>query len=398
MKLKTQIKKDQYNEVVLTVAFFLSGLYTLSVVPGIPFRFSDIAGFLILFTGLAYTRKIQIDATLILYFLWVLWGVVAGILSAILFAPFFDPNQFVLSTLRVLVAFLMFAFLNSGVFRLDLIINALKKSLYLHLFLQLLIVALVSLGVTEFFNVIGSGGERQEWLNVYYKFGFYRCGGVFEEPSWFAWYVFISYALLRVYETLTKTCTLPFYAKVTFVIALFFTFSISAIGAFLVFEMCKIALKKQGAIKVLFLGGVILLVLVTVVSLYFPDIYYVGRIQGILEGNDGSANHRLGGSWEICKTLIGYHPILGTSIGNEINALKYYMGSGIDANQNGILQPFIATGIIGGVLYCLPVMLLLMKKKNWLLAISIILVYFVTSAIYVMPFWIFLSVVSLLKR
>ncbi|MDD9338969.1 MAG: hypothetical protein PV362_04785 [Providencia heimbachae] len=275
------------------------------------------------------------------------------------------------------------------------IIQALKKIITLHVFIQFLFIILFFIRFKDTFNLIPHGNQyhRGEWFNIYDYTGYYRFGGIFEEPSWFCWFMIFSLGIIISYERINHVKLISnrmfFFVFLSFVA----TFSISGLISFFILVLIKYKLISLST-KTL-ISSIAFLLLIIIVYLQFNDSSFLERISLIITGNDGSSNNRILG-YLFKSHYVLNNSLLGTGLGNSVQGIEYY--SSIErvyfdnsiSNQNGFIEPFISTGIICGSIYIWPILSLAFNKKTIYIFITISLVFFTTSAIFNSTIWFFI--------
>nr|WP_305071677.1 O-antigen ligase family protein [Providencia sp. wls1922] len=274
-------------------------------------------------------------------------------------------------------------------------IIAIKYNLLFILYSQIIIVILFYIGYENIFNLITSNNweNRAEILNVYDYRYYFRFGGLFEEPSWFSWYITYLLGIIISYEYVYKLKILNKKIIFLLLIAISFTFSISGLLSIVLLLTTRHFIhykKMKHTVYFLFISFALVAIVLT-------NEHFMERLLNILSGSDGSSNVRVFGSFYRLYIILE-NLALGTGVGNSINGIEYYSSKynlsteASISSQNGFVEAFISTGLISGLLYCIPIFLMLLIKKYRVIFLTIVLVYFTTSSIYIAPMWILLGI------
>ncbi|MGG4710339.1 O-antigen ligase family protein, partial [Proteus mirabilis] len=137
--------------------------------------------------------------------------------------------------------------------------------------------------------------------------------------------------------------------------------------------------------------------------MYFFNDSFFDRLYAVATGSDGSSNNRIIGS--ISRTIMSlYESPFGFGIGNSISGIDFYsekFGINIESSvstQNGFSEAIISCGIILGIAYLIPIFYLIFGKYSLVLFITISLVFFTTSSIFISPMWFLISAAIFLKK
>ncbi|MED5526634.1 MAG: hypothetical protein VX447_18035 [Pseudomonadota bacterium] len=379
------------KSVFIWFVFLLSlSLYSVKVIGGI--SVADIS--LIAFIAISFIikRRIVLNALNLSYLTWFVISVLCFFL--IVKEPYFDVEKYFFSTFRCLTGVLSLLFMPlwlNTIHEKYKVSMALKWFLIFNFFMQVVLMVSFFFNVGNFINIVpfGDQSNRQDWFNVYSYGLYYRFGGLFEEPSWYAWFnifcLSLCFSISRKYNLHVVDKKVIF---LTF-LGIVFTFSVAGIFSFFIIAFFMVEKVK---VKLLFssmLSFIFLLVLI-----FFSENYFIERILSILSGGDGSANARLLGSLLKGFGILQLLPF-GSGFGNSINAIDFYIDKSLfvsgTANQNGFVEAFISTGYVGGALYLFPIVSLFLNKSSRLLFFAIALVFFTTSSIFIAPFWVLLG-------
>ena len=377
-----------YKRFLFFSFIILLSLYSVRVL--IPL--SDYAMITFVIFSLFKFRRIYYDKLIILYGVWF----VLSFLSILIVGNeiYFNYDKFILSSARNFLAILSMSFLPLWLMsRIDKINIACAVVWFLLLcpIIQLLFFIMVNVDYHGFLNIVAHGEQsnRQEWLNVYDYSLYMRYGGLFEEPSWYAWFNIYLFGILISFEKHCKVNFINWWHILLISIGFLLTFSIAGIISFSILCFCKINAKST---RIFFCF--VFLTLILTLFFVFYDSPFVLRALAIVNGADGSANTRIFGSYNRAVIILSNLP-MGAGFGNTTEAIKQYFfngqSSGVISNQNGFVEVYLSTGFLLGSLYMLPLFLMFFINKYRVIFITIFLVYFTASSIFISPMWIFLG-------
>ncbi|MGP9670024.1 O-antigen ligase family protein [Pseudoalteromonas sp. AOP31-A2-14] len=328
--------------------------------------------------------------------IFVIWVLVSFISSlSLMYEGYFTVTGFFGTAIRILVSLSLMLCLPLWL-RTEknkfAVANSLSSVVIFHSFVQLLFVALFYLNKAPFLNLVPHGDQsnRQHWLNIYDYTFYTRFGGVFEEPSWYSWFMVACLGLIIAYEIHNKVTLITKKKWLVILLALFFTYSIAGIASVCILLAYKV-LSGNGKAK---LQGVVLAsISIPTIVLLNPDSALLNRIIGILSGNDGSSNTRIFDAFSKLKVILSNN-LSGTGIGNSLEGILYYDHAqqfNITSTQNGYVEAFVSTGLIGGAIFMVPFIYFMFEKKYRLSLITMTLVFFTTSALFIVVMWFFMS-------
>ncbi|MBW3530945.1 hypothetical protein [Shewanella sp. NKUCC06_TVS] len=380
---------DFYKRHVSFVFILFLSLYSIRF--GIPL--SDYAVIAFILVSFFKYKRLYFDYVLALYWVWFALSIISVIF--IKEQQFFNTESFILSSFRNCLLILAISFLPLWLKRWSDRIDVAYGIKWFLLFcpiIQLVFFIMFNMGYHDLFNIVAHGEQsnRHEWLNIYDYTLYMRFGGLFEEPSWYGWFNVYLFGILVAFERYSKVKYLNFWELILVGIGFMLTFSIAGILSFLI--LCFLSVSSK---KIRLLIGIVFFILIMGVFIAFYDNPLIVRILTIIDGSDGSANARIFGSYFKAVNVISNLP-MGAGVGNTIEAIKeyFYHGKsslGTVSNQNGFIEIYLSTGLLLGSLYLLPIILMVFIDKYRLVFITISLVYFTTSSIYISPMWIFLA-------
>lgn len=387
---KYESKKNIFSYYFLFLLLLFS-LYSVSIASN--FKLSDLAMIIFIITSLCKFKKIYIGRFNIIYLIWFILSISS---SFFLFShDYFNHDKFIYASLRsalgIISGFLIPLWLKTEDNKIKIIL-VIKKVIIIHILIQFLFYTLFTLGMTQFFNIIPHGDQfnRGEWLNIYNYTSYYRFGGIFEEPSWYCWFMIFLIGIIVSYERIHNITIIS--KKIMFLIYTSFilTFSIAGIASLTILSIIKYDLFSRSLKNIILL--VIFFILLCLIYLYYKDITIFERLTLILTGNDGSSNTRvLGSLFRVYYVL--KNTFIGTGLGNSIQGISYYSTleniyyNSTISNQNGYIEAFVSTGFLGGIIYLTPIFSLLFNQKTRIVFITITLVFFTTSAIFNSAIW-----------
>lgn len=378
----------------LTIILIALTLYRVKVLGLI--TIADIALLIFITVSIIKFKRIYFDAFNLTYFLWF----IISLTPIFIYSKysFFSIEHFFNTSSRVFFSIISMFFINLWLKtpeQKNIFITAIKNCTLFILYSQIVIVILFYSGFENLFNVITSNAHlnRGQWLNIYdYKY-YFRFGGLFEEPSWFSWFLTYIVGIIVGYEYVYKKEIFDKKFIVLLIISICFTFSIAGLMSIIILISIRY-FSHSFSIKGIFY----LLVFVTILSiLALTNEHFMDRLSSIMSGNDASSNVRLAGSFYRVYVIFD-NLLFGTGFGNSINGILYFSQeyniriTESIATQNGFAEVFVSTGLIAGILYCAPIFFMIFKKKYRIIFITICLVYFTSSAIYVAPAWMLLSI------
>lgn len=388
--LAEKIQKWQFFGFILLIS-----LYTVRLVG--PLTVADLG--MVFFVGysLVKYKSLSTNSFSLIYLLWL--GVALLSLPGVVAMPYFSASEFISTLgrtlLSVLSLFVLPHWLASASQKQNIVL-AVKNAVIFHSLTQILFVCLFLIGKAPFLNVVGHGStlNRKQWLNVFDYTFYYRFCGVFEEPSWYAWFMIFCIGVIFSYEVHFKKVILSRFWMAWILLGFLFTFSISGLFSIAILMVMKELIKSR-KLKVkhllfIFFGSIVL-----VYAFAFLDLPFLRRITNILSGGDGSSNNRLTGSFLKAWSVLSNN-FFGGGLGNSEDSIVYWAKGTIDfrssiANQNGFLEAFISTGVLGGILYNLPFGFFLFTKRYMIAFMTVFLVFLTSNSILVAPVWVFIS-------
>ncbi|MGP7823234.1 MULTISPECIES: hypothetical protein [Proteus] len=385
---------NKNNYIFLFSILILLSLYSVNIYSR--FKFSDAALIIYIIVSIIKFKRIYIDTFNSTYFLWLFLVLLFSF--TLINNNYFSYENFTLSFFRaslgVLSGFFIPLWLKTKEDKLAGI-HALKSIIVLHVFIQFSFFILFYSGITNIFNIIPHGNQfnRGEWLNIYNYTNYFRFGGIFEEPSWYCWFMIFSIGIIITYE---KNNNITIVNSKLFLMVFFsfiLTFSISGLVSFLVLGLIKLRLIKISIRTIIF----ITLIMIASICIYYQinDTAFFERLTLVISGNDNSSNNRIMGSFDRLYYVMKNNSF-GTGLGNSNQGINFYSNlEGVNlgdstSNQNGFFEPFISTGLICGILYLAPIIKLIFNKNTIFIFVTISLVFFTTSAIYNSTMWFFI--------
>lgn len=370
--------------------FIMLSLYSVNIISSL--KFSDVAMIIFFLTSIIRFRKIYIDKINVNYLIWLI--LVLAFSFVISKNIYFSYDNFIFAFFRaclgVFSAFFIPLWIKTSSNKYKILI-VIKNILLLHVFIQFLFYILFTIGITHIFNIIPHGEQtnRGEWFNIYSYTTYYRFGGIFEEPSWYCWFMVFLLGIIINYEKITNIKILGNTALFFIFLSFILTFSIAGLVSIIILILIRFS---STTLTLRYLLIYIAVIITFLLFLQFNESPFIERIYATLNGNDSSSNIRLFGSIDRLYNIVTNN-IFGTGLGNSIQGITYYSGlekiyyNGTISNQNGYIETFISTGLICGTIYILPIIKLATSKNTICLFITITLVFFTTSSIFNSAMW-----------
>lgn len=379
----------------IRIVFFLLlvslSMYTVRIAG--PISVADCGGLLFVIYSLLKFKKVVLSDFNMTFFLWVFVSFISSM--SLMFEDYFTLTGFFGTSVRILVSVLLILciplWLKTKSQKLSVTLSLLAVVIF-HSLIQLAFFVLYYLNKAPFLNLIPHGDQsnRQHWLNVYDYTFYTRFGGIFEEPSWYSWFMVACLGLIISFEIQNKVTLINKKKWLIILSALFLTYSIAGITSVCILIGYK-ALHESSAAKL----KVLLISSITIPSVILmnPDSALLSRVTGILTGNDGSSNTRIFDSFNKLILVISNNTS-GTGVGNSLEGVIYYDFANtfsIPSTQNGFVEAFVSTGLIGGAIFMIPFIYFTMVKKYRLSFITMALVFFTTNALFIIVMWFFIS-------
>jgi len=383
---------------IFFILTLLLSLYTLRLVG--PLSVADFGAMLFIFISLLKFRSVVINDFNVVFLVWVLVSLISSL--GLIYEDYFTVTGFLGTGLRILVSMALLLclplWLKSKEEQFQAI-GALLSIVIFHSIVQLVFVALFYLNKAPFLNLVPHGDQssRQEWLNVYDYTFYTRFGGVFEEPSWYSWFMVACIGLIISFEIVNRVSIITKRKWLLILSALFFTYSIAGIASIVILIAYKIL---SGSIRAKIRSVVFISIALPALILLNPDSALLKRLMGVFSGTDGSSNTRIFDSFTKLK-LVLENNMTGTGIGNSIEGIYHYDVTNsftVISTQNGFIEAFVSTGLIGGAIFMVPFVYFLCVKKYWLSLITMTLVLFTTSALFIVVMWFFMALAYLLFK
>lgn len=383
---------------IFSILTLLLSLYTLRLVG--PLSVADFGAMLFIFISLLKFRSVVINDFNVVFLVWVLVSLLSSL--SLMYEDYFTVTGFLGTALRILVSMALLLCLPLWIKNKNeryQAVDALFSVVTFHSLVQLLFVVLFYLNKAPFLNLVPHGDQstRKEWLNVYDYTFYTRFGGVFEEPSWYSWFMIACIGLIISFEIVNKVTIISKKKWLLILSALFFTYSIAGIASIIMLLAYKVL---SGSARAKLQGTILVSVALPTFVLLNPDSAFIGRLVGIFSGTDGSSNTRIFDSFTKLRMVLENN-ISGTGIGNSIEGIYYYdvtQSFSVISTQNGFIEAFVSTGLIGGAIFMIPFIYFLYTKKYRLPLLTMTLVFFTTSALFIVVMWFFIGLSYLLFK
>lgn len=247
----------------------------------------------------------------------------------------------------------------------------------------MLIICVIYIFIVAFVNVTPVNFDLN-FLKVYNEHGLVRVALIFNEPL-----------LMSLYFSLAATFSVYLHYKKSFV--LFFlgtvlTFSMT--GLFLVFTLLFFFLIKRLSIKQFMILGTIFIVS----FFYLIFTLFADRLNSILLLTDGSTRIRIASAYASIMMFLE-NPLFGVGFGNSKFLIEDYSGLFKSSFQHIDLKPangyfllLSEIGLIGFFIFFISNIFSIIRHKNFCAPLVIVCVYFISSAIMLLPI-IFVSLI-----
>lgn len=387
------------NDYALTLILFMFSLYSVRILGPVTVADLGMCSFIVL--SLFFYARVSINKLFIYYLFWSFF-VLLMVFYYIDF-HFFSFEKFISTYSRIFISILSMMFTplwlrdkNGLIF-----INAMKNIFLFLIISQFLVIIIYYLGFDSVFNLIQHGDQsnRGDWLNVYSYTTYLRFGGLFEEPSWYSWFFIFIMGILVYSEKIKKQKLISKKLLILSFFAILFTFSLAGIISFIFLIIIRNS--NRSVLKAILVA--IFSIFLFFFLMYFFNDSFFDRLYAVATGSDGSSNNRIIGS--ISRTIMSlYESPFGFGIGNSISGIDFYsekFGINIESSvstQNGFSEAIISCGIILGIAYLMPIFYLIFGKYSLVLFITISLVFFTTSSIFISPMWFLISAAIFLKK
>lgn len=318
----------------------------------------------------------------ILFFLWI-------IISYFFLQKntYFHQNSFFNNTIRAITYLLGFIYIPSYIANTKFLKDVLN-----HLLIILFVLSII--GIVEFvLKQIGTGVDFSLislFVHNSYNPNFTRVRAIFSEPAHYA--IFLSlFAGVLLYAK-ENGINIKNTDKVIIVVFIACILSLSLNGYIFLTVLAvwfyKIRSEKANfskKFKYLFLFSVIIILLLIVVfnTPVFRTLIF-DRLSNVFEQEDGSANLRLFGQYEVTKIITQENMVFGVGWGQQKNYIDTIVGIGYfnffwnDGETSGInniiSNILIQTGFVGLILY-LSFFFNVLKKSRYLIIIFILLLF-----------------------
>lgn len=376
----------KYNK-LLFFSILLMTFYTAPLFNYCPIRFSDIGCLALLLLSIKLDHKIIITPNSIAAMLFILWCIIDSIL--LISSSTFSASNHYTQFIRLFFAVLLFLFLPNLWENISIasIVSVLKQILFVHLIIQICYCIIYYCGITDIFNIVSSGEDRgnliinnNRFFNHFFIIntasGIPRFSGVFEEPAWFGWNLNLIIAIILQYQYTFRKQILKFSEYILIFCAYSLTLSVSAIGCLILIIGAYYFLSaKKNKLKL-----ILSFILFWVISFFSIRFLLLDRIEKIITGADGSSNFRLIGSWNSLMTVLSNDPFTGYGLGDSNKEIYHILHSNdfcdltitisdmvILDQHNMFFQVICSLGIIGGLLFCIFLHGLSLKKSGIIL-------------------------------
>lgn len=387
-----------------TLAYFLS-FFDLMIWRNI--SISDIFIVIFILSATLSKRRVFVKLNGIPYLMFFL---TLSIVTFFLFSKevYFDKSVFINNLIRIGTYSLGFFVVPGyiiGTKSIQVIIDNLLNTAYL----------ISLLGIIEFFSrLIGIPIDfRITGITLNYSLyveSSYRITTFFSEPSHLAYFLGLSINLVLIYQRENNKYEFDNKKLYVVIIAILLTMSMGGYGLLGTFALIMYSnpnfYSKTKLVNNLVKTGFMLSVIVVVAYVLFEvgvlESDVTNRIIEIINMQDGSGRHRIGGSYELFFLIKEKSYLFGCGLGQSKLFLQqtsfdfdylYYTGQSSGIN-NTLIQVLIQTGIIGLVLFLLFVFKVL--KRKLVLIVIFILITMSGSHLTNSFFWFFLYFIQVI--
>lgn len=221
-------------------------------------------------------------------------------------------------------------------------------------------------------------------INVYMVpfLDFYRFGGTFVEPSWYAFFTGFFLLLLFYQDRKLEMSSITLLQHSVIILAFILTLSFTGFIFILVAYMYRFFDKRHP----LRLVVAVPLLLVLLSWVLVTNEYLAHRIYLIATGSDASFNARIFASWDKTYFILLYTDFMGAGPGKPIELINQYFHINLSI-QNAYMESLAATGVFGLILFFITMHFSWFVYPSFMLQLPLVLALLISSVVFTPIYW-----------